>query len=313
MADHLPPAARPGRWRTGAEGAGTSSSLSSDNPFACDGPEDEQTHPIASDNLRRALAQEAARIMAEHGIRDFLIAKRKAAERLGVTDGARCCPRTSRSRARSPSISACLAANRMSQSLHAQRRAALNAMRLPAGFEPRLVGAVLSGTATEHSDVQLHLFADRAESVTIKLMDQGIPHEVTEKRVRMNAERRVGLSRSALRDRRAVHRGHGVSDGRHPSGAGEPGRWPADAAREHPSKLEAAAAAAVSSIESRRSRCDLLISTYSRRVGPVYSWRGRPMRIAGSEIISCQCATQPTVRAIANITVNIERGMPIAL
>ena len=49
--------------------------------------------------------------------------------------------------------------------------------------------AVLSGTATEHSEVQLHLFADRAESVTLKLMDDRIPHEVTEKRVRMNAER----------------------------------------------------------------------------------------------------------------------------
>ena len=35
-------------------------------------------------NLRRALAQEAARIMAQHGIHDFLTAKRKAAERLGV-------------------------------------------------------------------------------------------------------------------------------------------------------------------------------------------------------------------------------------
>ena len=33
-----------------------------------------------SENLRRALAQEAARIMSEHGIRDFLTAKRKAAE-----------------------------------------------------------------------------------------------------------------------------------------------------------------------------------------------------------------------------------------
>ena len=37
------------------------------------------------------------------------------------------------------------------------------------------------------------------------------------------------------------------------------------------------------------------------------------MRMAGSLIISSQCATQPTVRAIANITVNIERGMPSAL
>ena len=73
------------------------------------------------------------------------------------------------------------------QALHAQRSAALAAMRYLHEFEPRLVGPVLSGTATEHSDVQLHLFADRAESVTLKLIDQGIPHEVTERRVKLNA------------------------------------------------------------------------------------------------------------------------------
>ena len=75
------------------------------------------------------------------------------------------------------------------QALEAQRRAALAAMRYLKEFEPRLVGSVLSGTATEHSDVQLHLFAERAESVTLKLIDEGIPHEVTEKRVKLNAER----------------------------------------------------------------------------------------------------------------------------
>jgi len=37
--------------------------------------------------------------------------------------------------------------------------------------------------------VQLHLFADRLESVTLKLLDEGIPHEVTERRVKLNAER----------------------------------------------------------------------------------------------------------------------------
>jgi hypothetical protein len=75
------------------------------------------------------------------------------------------------------------------ESLHAQRLVALHTMQRLIEFEPRLVGAVLSGTATEHSEVQLHLFTDTAESVAIKLMDAGIRHEVTERRVRMSAER----------------------------------------------------------------------------------------------------------------------------
>jgi len=145
--------------------------------------------PTRSDHLRRALAQEAARIMAEHGIRDFLAAKRKAAERLGVAENAAALPKNTEIEDALAEYQRLFGGESHLESLHAQRRAALNAMLYLQEFEPRLVGAVLSGTATEHSEVQLHLFTDRAESVTIKLMDEGIPHEVTERRVRMNAER----------------------------------------------------------------------------------------------------------------------------
>src|SRR5215510_5243181 len=43
--------------------------------------------PWLSEELRQELADEAARLMAEHGIADFSLAKRKAAERLGVRAG----------------------------------------------------------------------------------------------------------------------------------------------------------------------------------------------------------------------------------
>jgi hypothetical protein len=145
-------------------------------------------HATRADNLRRALAQEAARLMAEHGIRDFLIAKRKAAERLGVVDGAALLPKNSEIESALAEYQRLFGGQSYLTELHAQRRAALSAMRYLREFEPRLVGAVLSGTATRHSEVQLHLFADRAEAVTLKLLDQGIRHEVTEKRVRFNAE-----------------------------------------------------------------------------------------------------------------------------
>jgi hypothetical protein len=141
------------------------------------------------DNLRRALAQEAARIMAEHGIRDFFVAKRKAAERLGITDGAAALPKNTEIEAALAEYQRLFGRENHGKSLHAQRLAALEAMRALREFQPRLVGPVLSGTATEHSEVQLHLFAERAESVALKLMDQGIPHDVTEKRVKMAPER----------------------------------------------------------------------------------------------------------------------------
>ena len=145
-------------------------------------------HPVRAENLRRALAQEAARVMAEHGIRDFLLAKRKAAERFGVTDGA-VLPKNTEIETALAEYQRLFGGDSHRESLHDKRSAALLAMQRLRAFEPRLVGAVLSGTATAHAEVQLHLFADSAESVAISLMDQGIRHEVIARRVKMNAER----------------------------------------------------------------------------------------------------------------------------
>ncbi|HEX3836508.1 MAG TPA: hypothetical protein VHW25_06030 [Steroidobacteraceae bacterium] len=143
---------------------------------------------VRAEHLRHALAQEAARVMAEHGIRDFLVAKRKAAERFGVTDGA-VLPKNTEIEIALVEYQRLFGRDTHTESLHAQRRAALQAMRRLSGFAPRLVGSVLSGTATQHSEVQLHLFAERPEAVTIWLIDQGIRYEVTARRVKMNAER----------------------------------------------------------------------------------------------------------------------------
>jgi hypothetical protein len=139
-------------------------------------------------NLRRALAQEAARIMAQHGIHDFLTAKRKAAAALGVSDSS-ALPRNTEIEDALAEYQRLFDAGEHEQTLQEQRRAALHAMHWLSQFEPRLVGPVLSGTATAHADIQLHLFADRSENVTLRLMDQGIAHEITERRVRLDAER----------------------------------------------------------------------------------------------------------------------------
>lgn len=143
-----------------------------------------------AEHLRRALAQEAARIMAEQGIEDYGFAKRKAAERLGATDIA-VLPKNAE-------IEAALAAHqRLFQSdthtseLTTLRRTALQAMRLLGGFEPRLVGPVLSGTASAHSEVSLHLFAEGAEPVAMHLMDKGIPHRIGERRLRYEPNRLI--------------------------------------------------------------------------------------------------------------------------
>jgi hypothetical protein len=141
-----------------------------------------------SDNLRRAMAQEAARIMAEHGIHDFLTAKRKAAERFGNPDDASL-PRNTEIEAALVDYQRLFAADTHGVALQQQRHAALQAMQNLAEFEPRLVGPVLAGTATPHADVQLHLFAERPEAVALQLLNRGVQHEIIERRLRLDAER----------------------------------------------------------------------------------------------------------------------------
>ena len=147
---------------------------------------------VRSENLRLALAQEAARVMAEHGIRDFLAAKRKAAERFGVIEAA-VLPKNTEIEAALAAIPAPVRrrVTRLNAAAPTPRGAAGDA--LPGDFAPRLVGPVLSGTATAASDVQLHLFADSAEAVLLNLIDRSIPHEVTERRVKMSVERVLAL------------------------------------------------------------------------------------------------------------------------
>jgi hypothetical protein len=146
--------------------------------------------PTRSDHLRSAVAQEAARLMAEHGIQDFRIAKLKAAERYSVSDGA-LLPRNTEIEAALLSRQRLFGGTQHQRRLQEQRRVAIEAMRLLHKFEPRLVGPVLAGSATEHSDIQLHLFSDSPEAVYLHLMDQRYSYEVFERRVRMSMERQV--------------------------------------------------------------------------------------------------------------------------
>jgi hypothetical protein len=140
--------------------------------------------------MRLAVAEEAARIMREQGVDDFLQAKRKAADRLGVTD-ASILPRNTEIEAALVAHQRLFAADRHEADLAAMRRSALEAMRLMVDFQPRLVGPVLTGTASAHSEINLHLFSDSPEAVSIRLEERGVPHEVLERRLRYERDRAV--------------------------------------------------------------------------------------------------------------------------
>jgi len=142
-------------------------------------------HSTHGRELRRRVALEAARLMSEHGIRDFAQAKRKAAERLGAIDEGSL-PKNSEIEEALREHQRLFQADEHPLRLRELRTAAREAMQFFVGFEPRLVGPVLEGTADRHSAVCLHLFSDTPEEVMLLLDDQGIAYTESQRRLRMS-------------------------------------------------------------------------------------------------------------------------------
>ena len=142
--------------------------------------------------VRQRIAQEAARLMVEHGIRDHHLAKRKAADRLRVGDS-RDLPRNEEVERERKTYQQLFHGDEQSRHLSTLRRRALEAMRFLEAFRPRLVGPVLSGAADRHSEISLHLFSDPPEDVALFLLDHGIAHEQGEARVRFDSSEHARL------------------------------------------------------------------------------------------------------------------------
>lgn len=137
--------------------------------------------------LRQRIAQEAARLMAQGGNRNFLQAKRKAAEQLGVPD-ARHLPSNQEVEDALAAYQRLFRGEQQAGELLRLRRTAAEAMRFLSAYAPRLVGPVLEGTADAFSEVNLHLFAESVEEVGHFLRERGVPAALGDRRLRAAAE-----------------------------------------------------------------------------------------------------------------------------
>ncbi|HMM57091.1 MAG: hypothetical protein DYH18_11155 [Xanthomonadales bacterium PRO7] len=135
--------------------------------------------------MRRRVAVEAARLISEHGLRDYHAAKRKAAEHLSIRDESSL-PRNSEIEDALREHQRLFHSADQPQRLRELREAACSAMRYFKRFEPRLVGPVLDGTADAHSAVALHLFAESPEAVIGMLAEDGVEFEEDSRRLRVN-------------------------------------------------------------------------------------------------------------------------------
>lgn len=139
---------------------------------------------------RSRVAHLAARLMAEDGIEDYALAKRKAARQAGVPD--------TRQLPTNDEIDAALRIYRQlyheeeqRDRLRALRTKALKAMREFAQFNPYLTGSVLNGNAGKYADIDLQLFTDNAKSVELYLIDRQIPYQTAQSRLYSGAQLRT--------------------------------------------------------------------------------------------------------------------------
>jgi len=131
--------------------------------------------------IRARIAAAAARIMAEDGIDDFALAKRKAARRLGAAVG-EALPANDEIEAELRAYRALYQAEEHPERIAGLRRLALEAMRALERFTPYLTGAVLSGIAGRYAGIELQLFPQNPKEVELFLLERGLPYSVAEGR-----------------------------------------------------------------------------------------------------------------------------------
>ena len=125
--------------------------------------------------IRARIAAAAARIMAEDGIDDFALAKRKAARQVGAEDS-RSLPGNDEIEVELRAYRSLYQADEHPARIEELRQIAFDAMRTLRQFNPYLTGPVLTGTAGRYAAIDLQLFPESAKEVELFLLNRNIPY-----------------------------------------------------------------------------------------------------------------------------------------
>lgn len=133
------------------------------------------------DQLRAEIAAAAARMIAEDGA-DYGTAKRKAIKQIlgNAKVKGEILPDNAEIEEEVRIYNELFFGDTQPARLLHLRKLALQMMQELASFNPYLTGAVLNGTAGEHSDIHLQLFAESAKDVEIFLLNKNVDFEVSE-------------------------------------------------------------------------------------------------------------------------------------
>ena len=141
-------------------------------------------------NLRQQIAEEAAKIMIENGERDYHAAKLKAAKQIVVYDQTDL-PSNQEIEEHIKKRQAIFGASQQQELIRSKRLEAQKAMNFFKDFNPCLTGPVLDGTASRYSPIEIHLFVDAMEEVTIFLMDHDVPFQLSDRRMKLGKNEEI--------------------------------------------------------------------------------------------------------------------------
>lgn len=142
------------------------------------------------DDTRSAIAVHAARLMAQDGIEDYGLAKRKAAKQLGIPDSSRL-PNNDEIDAALREYQDIYRSGDQEQRVRLLRELAVRAMRELAAFDPHLTGSVLTGIAGPYAVIHLQLFTENPKAVELFLIDRKMPYKTGQSRLYAGHEPRV--------------------------------------------------------------------------------------------------------------------------
>jgi hypothetical protein len=122
------------------------------------------------------IASLAAKLMAEDGIDDYSVAKRKAVSILGLPANTRL-PENAEVESELRAYQRLFQEQEQSDRLADLRQKAIDFMEIVQPFNPYLSGAVLDGTAGRNTDIDIQLFTDGAKEVEIFLINKHIEYQ----------------------------------------------------------------------------------------------------------------------------------------
>lgn len=142
-----------------------------------------------TDDVRTQVAEEAARLIYDEGMRDYRLAKLRAAEQLGVGTQSAAQPGNEEVEAAIHRHIRLFDAIDQPRRLRQHREVALEAMVFLQAYRPYLTGAALEGTSSAHSAVTLTLTASGVEEVMLFLEEHHIPFQLHERKMRVGSRK----------------------------------------------------------------------------------------------------------------------------